>query len=296
MSRQAYVEGVTYKDEDTGALKPANQGQVSVYKAGTKTLADIYDTRSGGTPAPNPFLLPDTGMAYFWAETGDYDIEFEDTIAPERFGQYSVGWQSSPIEVEIGVGDLSDEGDIEWDQEPSGAWVPLIKSNAIDAGAIAADAVGTSELQADAVGTSELQDRSAISRKLKPTSGLKRSSGTVELTGEYQDVPDTTLKITPDVIPSILVVDATFWFECDSSGLSYMHGTVSLNGEDQDYVARFFGAAAGGFGVSATVSQTYRLPLIEGLNTIKLRARRVSGTKGTCRPADTGYSYMLIAA
>lgn len=134
MSRQSYAEVWTFADPTTGFLKPALNTEVHVYKAGTSEHATIYSQREGGSPASNPFISESNGLISFWGTTGDYDIKFHDATIPARFGDYLIGWQSSPVNVEIESGELSSKGEeIEWSQEGSGAWLPKIKSGAISA-------------------------------------------------------------------------------------------------------------------------------------------------------------------
>jgi microcystin-dependent protein len=131
MSRQAYAEVLTFADEDE-FLRGADSAEVSVFDAGTANLADIFEGREGGSPSSNPFIVPATGLALFWADTGDYDIKFHDTKLPARFGDYVIGWQSAPVNVEIDSSELSNKGShIEWVQEGSGAWLAKIKSGSI---------------------------------------------------------------------------------------------------------------------------------------------------------------------
>lgn len=131
MSRQAYAEVITYVDDLTGALKPAVNAEVFVYKPGTVTLATIFNEREGGSPASNPFIVGSQGLALFWGDTADYDIKFHDTELPARFGDYTIGWTSSPVNVQIDAGELSNEGDVTWTQEGGGAWVAQLKSGVV---------------------------------------------------------------------------------------------------------------------------------------------------------------------
>ena len=71
---------------------------VSVYTVDANgaraALATIYTSRTGGVKA-NPFLTVD-GVVEFWAEPGDYDIEFVDTENPVRLTPKSIGWEAVP--------------------------------------------------------------------------------------------------------------------------------------------------------------------------------------------------------
>lgn len=132
MSRQAYAEVWTFADPVTEFLKAAKNTEVHVYKPGTSEHATIYEQREGGSPSSNPFISQENGLILFWANTGDYDIKFHDTTVPARFGDYIVGWQSSPVNVEIEAGELSSKGEfIEWAQESGGAWLAKIKAGSV---------------------------------------------------------------------------------------------------------------------------------------------------------------------
>jgi hypothetical protein len=131
MSRQVYAEVVTYVESPGGPLYPAGNAEVVVYQAGTTKLATIYEAREGGSPSSNPFIVPETGLALFWGDTGDYDIKFHDTKLPPRFGDYMIGWQSAPVDVQIDAGELSNKGDVTWTQEGGGAWVPQLNGGVV---------------------------------------------------------------------------------------------------------------------------------------------------------------------
>jgi microcystin-dependent protein len=71
---------------------------VSVYtvdvNGARSALATIYTSRTGGVKT-NPFLTVD-GIVEFWAEPGDYDIEFIDQNVPVRLTTKSIGWEALP--------------------------------------------------------------------------------------------------------------------------------------------------------------------------------------------------------
>lgn len=95
MARAQYSESVTFVDDTTGALMPAENARVSVYQPGTTTLVTIYTTRSAGATKSNPFTTDVTGSSEFWADWGDYDIKYEDLEVPARFGTKTFGWSST---------------------------------------------------------------------------------------------------------------------------------------------------------------------------------------------------------
>lgn len=171
-ARQSYAEVWTYTDPVTENLKPAKQTEVFVYKAGTTSFATIYEAREGGSPASNPFISKENGLVQFWVEKGDYDIKFHDTIIPARFGDYVVGFQSSPVNVEIDIGELASTGDISWAQEVGGAWVASLKPGV----------VGLSELENAAFIPSSLLT-SGTQQQLAASGDIKMSAISAAPTG-----------------------------------------------------------------------------------------------------------------
>lgn len=208
MSRQAFVEAITYADEPSGNLKIANSAEVSVFNAGTLTLAKLYEERTGGALVSNPFILGATGQADFWADSGDYDIKIHDTKGPARFGDYVFGWQSSPVNPSIAAGDLSSSGDLEWTQELGGGWVPQIKL--------------------DAIGDNEIVDAgiNEVLKKLAPAVGVKR--------GTNQSIPNKvwTSILFPeerfDTHSSHSNVSETHKLICKIPGIYYAGGTFDI--------------------------------------------------------------------
>lgn len=132
------------------------------------------------------------------------------------------------------------------------------------------------------------------SRNLKPTAGVVQASESLSLSGAYQDVPGTSLEITP-AVASILKVTAVFEFRAGEVTAEYA-GTMRLDAADQTPLALL--------GVSnvspskATVVQVYSLALTAALHTIKMRARRSSGASGGTLGGEgsTRYLYELIAS
>lgn len=118
--------------------------------------------------------------------------------------------------------------------------------------------------------------------------GVKSASGDLTLSASYEDVPGTTLEITPNVA-SILKVTAVFHFSTISPGGA--HGTVRLNAEDQAEVASLNTTVES----AGTVGQVYLLQLPAAKNTIKLRAKR-NGAAGKTLAVSTRYLYELTAA
>jgi len=70
---QRYYDSVLVQGA-SGGLQPYPQAQVSVFVAGTSTLATLYSNNTGATQQ-NPFRSTEQGVIAFYAEDGRYDIE-----------------------------------------------------------------------------------------------------------------------------------------------------------------------------------------------------------------------------
>lgn len=140
------------------------------------------------------------------------------------------------------------------------------------------------------------------SRSLKPTVGVKQASGALlVLTTSYQDIPGTTLEITP-AVTSILRIWAVFGFQAQIlSGVeeSVAFGITNLDGVDQlaQYAQLGVVSAATVIGQGALATNLSLTAAIK--HTIKLRAKK-TGTGSTAvlglQPAPTHYAYELIAS
>ena len=131
----------------------------------------------------------------------------------------------------------------------------------------------------------KLADGATTSRKLKPTIGIVSSTADLTLTGSFQDIPGTELKITP-AVASKLKITAFF----DLEGNATCQGALNLDGVDQTNVAHM-GPTAETF-ERHTVGQVWLLSLTAAAHTIKMRAK---GT-GTAHHPDTQMLYELVAS
>jgi hypothetical protein len=106
MSRANYFETIAYVMED-GTLKAADNIQVTVYTLNTDSsrgpLATIYAGKTGGTEVSNPFLTSIAGLALFYANAGDYEIDFHDTNASPRIADITIGWSSAPGDLQESI-------------------------------------------------------------------------------------------------------------------------------------------------------------------------------------------------
>jgi microcystin-dependent protein len=94
---------ITLGDGVTKVMQGLANVQVSVYKInedGTRgALATLYATRGPVDATPfaggNPFVTGVAGKTGFWADNGDYDLDFHDLTVPARVGDQTVGWQAN---------------------------------------------------------------------------------------------------------------------------------------------------------------------------------------------------------
>jgi microcystin-dependent protein len=103
MSRDIYAETIAYVMAD-GSMRVAPNVQVSVYELnldGSRgSLAPLYAGRLGATSVDNPFLTDPSGLATFYADAGNYEIDFHDTVVPARIGDTTLGWSASPGDLQ----------------------------------------------------------------------------------------------------------------------------------------------------------------------------------------------------
>lgn len=98
MARANYRDSLIYSDPlDAGRVKPLGNIQVTVYRAGTTTLASLYAARSPSNnfPVSNPFTTTENGIVDFWVEYGSYDILFHDLQGPARIGDQTIGFEAT---------------------------------------------------------------------------------------------------------------------------------------------------------------------------------------------------------
>ena len=93
MARDIYQNTIAQAQAD-GTLKALANVQVFVYAPGTTNVATIYAARTGATTVANPILTGATGAVEFYADVGEYDVRFLDTIAPARIADRTVQWNA----------------------------------------------------------------------------------------------------------------------------------------------------------------------------------------------------------
>ena len=190
--------------------------------------------------------------------------------AIERIRQTAMG-SVSGAQVEDGA--LSSSGTaVEWEREPSGAWVPLLKANS--------------------VGSNQIVNGAVTSPKAKLTAGVVKLSETIALTGAYKDVPSTTLEITPTV-PSNLKITASFTMNLRGIG-AIGTGTMSLDGVDQALQAKRGNGGGTDAWLELTATQVYLLSLTAAKHTIKMRCKGEG--EGILVANGTAYLYELTAS
>ena len=99
MATRTQFSDLVFHVETDGTVTALVDVQVNVYLPGTTTAATIYSSRTGGSAKANPFLTVSgaPGVVEFWAEEGDYDVKFSDTITPNRIGVKTIGWQAARV-------------------------------------------------------------------------------------------------------------------------------------------------------------------------------------------------------
>lgn len=170
-----------------------------------------------------------------------------------------------------------------------------IANLAVTAAKLAEACVETAKLADGAVTEVKIADAAATSRKTKLTAGKIAASEGLALGEAYGDIPGCKLEITPLVASNLLII-ATFDFTNSSEGIGVAEnvGSISVDGAAENAsIARQRGV----FNGWASVSQSYVIPLTAALHTIKLRAKRASGTVASeAAKAGTGFSYVLLAS
>lgn len=154
-------------------------------------------------------------------------------------------------------------------------------------------------------GTLTVADGAITSRKAKLTAGIKSATEDLHpLSTSYQDVPGTSLEITP-AAPSLLKVTAVFRLHTiRSSGIEEPEafGTVRIDSEDQSPPANLQSNLAtpgsATLETTATILQVYLLSLTTASHTIKLRAKSSKSVSGfsRCYAEGTRFLYELIAS
>lgn len=110
MPRDVYEKTMAITD-GAGNVKALAGIRVTVYLAGTNTIATIFRARtgvaegpaleSGASGGPNPFVTGSSGAVEFWAEGPvEYDVQVEDTVAPARIATRRRGWNALPAAAE----------------------------------------------------------------------------------------------------------------------------------------------------------------------------------------------------
>lgn len=81
---QKFIDTITASSN--GTLVPLSAATVTVYAAGTSTLATLYATNSTSTAQTNPLTSSATGLVAFYAPDGRYDI----TVAKTGFSTVTI--------------------------------------------------------------------------------------------------------------------------------------------------------------------------------------------------------------
>jgi hypothetical protein len=115
-ARSNYRDVVGIADAaDGNRFKTLANVQVEVRNPGTVVKATIYGSRNPAdlTPLANPLTTDATGIINFWAEVGEYDLFFHDTVGPARIADQTIGWSAvSPVTKGIPTAALRDDAAI----------------------------------------------------------------------------------------------------------------------------------------------------------------------------------------
>lgn len=180
MARAAFAESI--QDSSGAALGNIT---VSVYLAGTTTLATIYANRSG-TAKSNPFSTGVDGMATFWADVGDYDVSFVDSQVPARVGAKTIGWVAAAGQANsVGTAQIADNSIV----------LAKMADDSVGGAEITANAVGMGELTGLASGQIPVGNGSGVTARTMGGAGTLDSSGNLSITRTGADGADSGLNI-----------------------------------------------------------------------------------------------------
>lgn len=121
--------------------------------------------------------------------------------------------------------------------------------------------------------------------------GLKRSTGSLGLTNNYQDVPGCTKTFTVGDSDELAFVIGVFDFEMQyTSSTNVLQGYLNVDGTRQTPIARWNGNVAGEIG---TVAQVWLVTLAaNGDRTVKLEAKRTASGSGEYCRATTAMAWL----
>ncbi len=144
-----------------------------------------------------------------------------------------------------------------------------------------------------AIGASQIADGAIDSRNTQLSTGRIQASisgGVMELTDDYQDVPGTTLTLTPETNQTYLV-----YVVADFDALNALAtARLEIDGTFQ-WGTVLFKSHAGDRRERATVSQVYLVNLDGGTHTLVLRAKRNTGTSARIYGVHTTITYLAVS-
>jgi len=138
-----------------------------------------------------------------------------------------------------------------------------------------------------AIGPDQIADGAIDSRNARLSTG-RVQAGSLQLTNEYQDVPGTTLTLTPATDQTYLIYVTADFQATDAIAVAQLH----VDGVYQSGEIHFKNQGDQGRG---TVSQAFLVNLNAGTHTLVLKAVQASGTSAYVYGTHTTITYFAIS-
>jgi hypothetical protein len=209
MSKRAQYDNVAIDTEGT-ALDGA---EIEVFQADGTTPATIYGSKAGGSTT-NPITTGATGLVQFWAEPGEYVLEWHDPEIPARFSD-----RTTVFEAVSG-----DSGGIDGGQlEDDAITLARMADDSVDNPQLLDNAVAQANVQDSTVGSPEMASVPAVilvkSGNQSITTGtvtqLTWETETIDVSGMHSGVNSERI-IAP--VDGVYAVTLSVVFAADNTG------------------------------------------------------------------------------